>query len=113
MSTNASEAPQAAPPKVPGSAWLTLIAVALGTMVVQLDGTVLAVANASIASYFNAGLDGIAWVNTSYLLVMAGLMVPLGTIADRIGAKKALLIGVAGFALASSSPDSRSASSCS
>jgi EmrB/QacA subfamily drug resistance transporter len=86
---------------VPASAWFTLVAVALGTMVVQLDGTVLAVANASIAAYFNAGLDGIAWVNTSYLLVMAGLMVPLGTVADRIGAKKALLIGVAGFALAS------------
>lgn len=100
MTTNVD--PQGtAPPKVPTSAWFTLIAVALGTMVVQLDGTVLAVANASIASYFNAGLDGIAWVNTSYLLVMAGLMVPLGTVADRIGAKKALLIGVAGFALAS------------
>lgn len=80
---------------------LTLVSVALATMVVQLDGTVLAVANASIASYFDVGLEGIAWVNTSYLLVMAGLMVPLGTLADRIGAKKALLIGVSGFALAS------------
>ncbi len=41
--------------------------------------TVLAVANASIASYFGAGLDGIAWVNITHLLVIAGLMVPLET----------------------------------
>lgn len=89
------------PSQAPAKAWLTLIAVALGTMVVQLDGTILAVANPVIAAYFGSALDGIAWVNTAYLLIMAGLMVPLGTITDRIGAKKALLTGVAGFAVAS------------
>jgi EmrB/QacA subfamily drug resistance transporter len=82
-------------------AWLSLLAVALGVMVVQVDGTVVAIANPAIAADLGAGLDGISWVTTGYLLVLAGLMIPAGTIADKVGYKKAFLVGTAGFALAS------------
>ncbi|GAA1973938.1 MFS transporter [Amycolatopsis minnesotensis] len=87
--------------KVPSKAWLSLIAVALGMMVVQLDGTVVSIANPAIATGLHASLDGIGWVTTAYLLVLAGLLIPAGTVADKIGHKKAFLIGIGGFSLAS------------
>ncbi|EWM18590.1 MFS transporter [Kutzneria sp. 744] len=80
---------------------LVLLAVALGTMVVQLDGTVVSIANPSIASGLHASLSSIAWVATSYLLVIAALLIPAGAVADRIGHSRAFLIGIAGFSLGS------------
>ncbi|MEU3274406.1 MFS transporter [Saccharomonospora sp. NPDC006951] len=82
-------------------AWLSLLAVALGILVVQLDGTVVSIANPAIAADLGADLAQIAWVTTAYLLVLAGLLIPAGNLADRIGHKKAFLIGIAGFSIAS------------
>ncbi|WP_157182677.1 MFS transporter [Sciscionella marina] len=89
------------PEKVPPSAWLSLLAVALGVMVAQLDGSVVAAANPVIAADLHAGPGGIQWVTTGYLLVFAGLVVPAGKVADKFGRKKVFLIGVGGFSLAS------------
>jgi EmrB/QacA subfamily drug resistance transporter len=82
-------------------AWLSLLAVVLGILVVQLDGTVVAIANPAIAADLGADLAGIQWVTTAYLLVLAGLLIPAGNVADRIGRKKAFLIGIGGFSLGS------------
>ncbi|MFJ9679412.1 MFS transporter [Streptomyces sp. NPDC101194] len=87
--------------QTPAAAWLSLIAVALGIMVVQLDGSVVSVANPTIATSLHAGLEEIQWVTTGYLLVLAGLLIPAGLVADKIGRKSAFLIGVGGFSLAS------------
>lgn len=87
--------------RAPARAWWSLLAVALGIMVVQIDGTVVSVANPAIAADLGAGPAGIQWVTTGYLLVFAGLLIPAGTVADRIGRKRAFLIGVGGFSLAS------------
>lgn len=40
-------------------------------------------------------------MTTGYLLVLSGLLIPAGTVADRIGRRKAFLIGIGGFSLAS------------
>lgn len=82
-------------------AWLSMVAVAIGVMVVQIDGTVVSVANPAIAAALHASLEGIQWVTSGYLLVLAGLLIPAGTLADKIGRKKAFLIGIGGFTLAS------------
>ncbi|UNS95162.1 MFS transporter [Streptomyces tubbatahanensis] len=95
------EAEAAGETKAPVGAWLSLIAVALGIMVVQIDGTVVAAANPMIATDLNATPGQIQWVTTGYLLVLSGLLIPAGTVADKIGRKKAFLIGVGGFSLAS------------
>lgn len=87
--------------RTPARAWWSLLAVALGIMVVQIDGTVVSVANPAIAADLGASPAGIQWVTTAYLLVFAALLIPAGTVADRIGRKRAFLIGVAGFSLAS------------
>jgi EmrB/QacA subfamily drug resistance transporter len=84
-----------------GHPWLTLLAVALGVMMVGLDATVVSIANPAIAADLHADLAGLQWVTNGYLLALAVTLIPAGKIADRFGRKKTFLAGVIGFAAAS------------
>ena len=84
-----------------GSPPLTLVAVALGVMMVALDGTIVAVANPAIQSHLHTSLAGIQWVTNAYLLALAVCLITIGKVGDRLGHKKVFLTGVAGFALSS------------
>ncbi|MET0188591.1 MAG: MFS transporter [Pseudonocardia sediminis] len=101
MTTEHDVRPSTTGSRAPARAWLTLLAVALGIMVVQIDATVVTVANPVIAADLGAGPEGIQWVTTAYLLVLAGLLIPAGTVADRVGLKRAFLVAIAGFSVAS------------
>lgn len=81
--------------------WLTLVAVALGVMMVALDGTVVGVANPTIAADLHASLAGLQWVTNGYLLALAVSLIVGGKLGDRFGRRKVFAIGVAGFALMS------------
>jgi EmrB/QacA subfamily drug resistance transporter len=80
---------------------LTLVAVALGVMMVALDGTVVSVANPTIERSLHASLAGLQWVTNGYLLSLAVLLIPGGKLGDRFGRRAMFSIGIAGFALAS------------
>jgi EmrB/QacA subfamily drug resistance transporter len=84
-----------------GSSGLTLVAVALGVMMVALDGTIVAVANPAIQSHLHASLAGIQWVTNSYLLALAVTLITIGKFGDRFGHRKIFLTGVIGFGLSS------------
>jgi EmrB/QacA subfamily drug resistance transporter len=84
-----------------GNPTLTLLTVALGVMMVALDGTIVAVANPAIQVKLNASLAGIQWVTNAYLLALAVSLITIGKLGDRFGHKKVFLTGVAGFALSS------------
>ena len=84
-----------------GNPALTLIAVALGVMMVALDGTIIAVANPAIQAHLGASLADMQWVTNAYLLALAVSLITMGKIGDRFGHKKVFLTGVAGFALSS------------
>src|SRR5579859_5237510 len=84
-----------------GSPVLTLLAVALGVMMVALDGTIVAVANPAIQSHLGASLAGIQWVTNGYLLALAVALITMGKIGDRFGHKKVFLTGIVGFAATS------------
>src|SRR5882724_136975 len=84
-----------------GSPPLTLLAVAMGVMMVGLDGTIVAVANPAIQSHLHASLAGIQWVSNAYLLALAVCLITAGKLGDRFGHKKVFLAGVAGFAASS------------
>src|SRR5438552_4529594 len=84
-----------------GNPALTLVAVALGVMMVGIDGTIVAVANPAIQSHLHASLAGIQWVSNAYLLALAVSLIPAGKAGDRFGHKKVFLTGVAGFAASS------------
>ena len=80
---------------------LLLGAVALGTVMDGLDGSIVNVALPTIAADFNTDVGTIAWVIITYLLMMAGLLVVFGKIADRGLMKKIFIGGLVVFTLAS------------
>src|SRR5690242_3736847 len=84
-----------------GNPTLTLLTVALGVMMVALDGTIVAVANPAIQANLHASLAGIQWVTNAYLLALAASLITIGKLGDRFGHKKVFLAGVTGFALSS------------
>lgn len=87
--------------KAQGNPWLTLVAVALGVMMVGLDGTVVGVANPTIAADLDASLSGLQWVTNGYLLALAVLLILGGKLGDKYGRKKVFLAGIVGFAVTS------------
>ncbi|MGE4372791.1 MAG: MFS transporter [Xanthobacter sp.] len=87
---------------VPANRWLVLVAVMLAFLPVVLDMTILHVAVPTLTRSLNASGTEVLWIIDIYPLLMAGLLVPMGTLADRVGNRKILLIGLVTFAIASS-----------
>ncbi len=85
----------------PVRAWLALAVLTLPTLLVSIDNTVLGVALPAISSALRPDATTLLWVVDVYPLVLAGLLVTMGTFGDRIGRRRMLLIGVAGFGLVS------------
>ncbi|WP_329559077.1 MFS transporter [Streptomyces uncialis] len=83
------------------SPWIVLTAVALGTMMEALDGTVVAVANPVIAVDLDTDLSTLQWVTNGYMLAVACVLVTAGKLGDRYGHKKFFLIGMAAFSATS------------
>jgi MFS family permease len=74
-----------------------LIAVG-GAFLAFLDTTIVNIAFPDIAASFPEASRGeLSWVLDAYFVVIAALLVPAGGLADRVGAKRLFLIGVAGF----------------
>ncbi|GAA0694685.1 MFS transporter [Kitasatospora atroaurantiaca] len=84
-----------------GHPWLTLLTVAVGVMMVALDGTVVAIANPAIQTDLGASPADIQWVTSGYLLALAVFLITAGKIGDRFGHKATFLVGAAGFAATS------------
>ena len=81
--------------------WFVLTAVTIAFLPVVIDMTVLHVAVPSLTQALGASGTQVLWIIDIYPLLMAGLLVPMGTLADRIGNRKILLTGLVIFAIAS------------
>ncbi len=81
--------------------WLALGVLALGVMLIGVDGTVLAVATPMISRELGATTTEVLWIGDIYSFVLAGLLVTMGSLGDRIGHKKLLLCGATAFAFMS------------
>ncbi|MEU0665420.1 MFS transporter [Streptomyces lavendulocolor] len=84
-----------------GHPWLTLFAVAVGVMMVALDGTIVAIANPAIQRDLGASMADVQWITNGYLLALAVSLITAGKLGDRFGHRQTFLIGIAGFAAAS------------
>ncbi|NBM17160.1 MFS transporter [Streptomyces sp. GC420] len=84
-----------------GHPWLTLLTVAVGVMMVALDGTIVAIANPAIKDDLGASLAEVQWITNGYLLALAVSLITAGKLGDRFGHRQTFIIGVAGFALSS------------
>ena len=81
--------------------WIALTVLMLPVLLVSVDNTVLAFAVPSIAQALEPSSSEQLWIVDAYSLVLAGLLVPMGSLGDRIGRRKILLIGSVGFAVIS------------
>ncbi|GAB3923273.1 MFS transporter [Kribbella albertanoniae] len=81
--------------------WLILIVLCLSTLVLVLDNGVLNVAIPVLTEDLGATAQEIQWIVASYILVFAGLLLTAGSLSDRYGRKKVMIIGLAIFGVAS------------
>jgi EmrB/QacA subfamily drug resistance transporter len=78
-----------------------LAATVLGSSIAFLDSTVVNVALPHIGEDLGAGVGGLQWVLTGYLLAVSSLILLGGSLGDRFGRKRTFQVGVVIFALAS------------
>jgi EmrB/QacA subfamily drug resistance transporter len=85
--------------------WLILSVLVFSLLVVVLDNTVLNVALRTISQPKPVGLGAsqsdLEWSINSYTLIFAGLLFTWGILADRLGRKRILMLGMALFGLTS------------
>lgn len=81
--------------------WLILLAVMLAFLPVVLDMTILHITVPSLTLALDASATEVLWIIDIYPLLTAGLLVPMGTLADRVGNRRVLLTGLVVFGIAS------------
>lgn len=81
--------------------WLTLVAILLVYLPVAIDATVLHVAAPTLSMSLGTSSNELLWIIDIYSLVMAGMVLPMGALGDKIGFKRLLLLGSAIFGVSS------------
>ena len=81
--------------------WIGLAVIALPCMVYAMDLTVLNLAVPAISAELQPSSAQLLWIIDIYGFMVAGFLITMGTLGDRIGRRRLLLIGAAAFALAS------------
>jgi EmrB/QacA subfamily drug resistance transporter len=81
--------------------WWALVAIVLCALTLGFDTTILNVALPTLATDLSAGTSELQWIVDAYVLVFAGLILPMGALGDRYGRKRMLLLGLALFAASS------------
>ena len=88
-------------PRAGAREWTALAVLMLPVLLVAVDATVLSFALPSISASLNPTGTQLLWMIDIYSLVLAALLVSMGSIADRIGRRRLLMIGSFGFAVVS------------
>ncbi|MFC9621879.1 MFS transporter [Streptomyces sp. NPDC056930] len=81
--------------------WVVLVVLCLSLLLVALDSTVLHVAVPAVTEDLRPSAVGLLWIVDAYPLVCASLLILFGTLGDRVGRRRVLLLGYALFGVAS------------
>ena len=81
--------------------WTALAVLLLPVLLVSVDNTVLSFALPQISEALAPTGTQLLWIVDVYPLVLAALLVPMGSLADRWGRRRLLLVGSTGFAVVS------------
>ena len=81
--------------------WLGLAVIALPCLLYSMDLTVLNLAVPQLSADLKPSAAQLLWIVDIYGFMVAGSLITMGTLGDRIGRRKLLLIGAAAFGLAS------------
>ncbi|MFF9769471.1 MFS transporter [Streptomyces sp. NPDC014636] len=77
--------------------WLALSVLVLAVLLVAVDATVLGLATPYISEDLDPSGTQLLWIGDVYSFVIAGLLVSMGSLGDRIGRKRILLVGATVF----------------
>ncbi|GIT79442.1 MFS transporter [Leifsonia sp. LS1] len=99
--TNPTRPAPTVAPRAGAREWVALAVLMLPVLLVSVDNTVLSFALPAISQALEPSGTGMLWIIDAYPLVLAGLLVSMGSLGDRIGRRKLLMIGATGFALVS------------
>ena len=81
--------------------WIGLAVIALPSLLYSMDLTVLYLALPSLTRDLQPTPSQLLWITDIYGFLIAGLLITMGTLGDRIGRRRLLMIGAAGFGAAS------------
>ncbi|MFJ5031684.1 MFS transporter [Streptomyces sp. NPDC088560] len=81
--------------------WVVLVVLCVSLLLVALDATVLHVAVPAVTEDLRPGAVELLWIVDVYPLVCASLLILFGTLGDRIGRRRVLLLGYGLFGVAS------------
>ena len=89
------------PEQIHARRWATLGVLCLSLLVVVVDGSIVNVALPTLVRHLHASTSALQWVVDAYTLAVAGLLLTLGSLGDRIGRHRTLAGGLVVFALGS------------
>lgn len=81
--------------------WLVLFGVGISGMLVAVDFTIVNTVLKAIQVTFDASMNTLQWVMTGFGITFSSILISAGRLADLIGRRKILYIGMIGFGLAS------------
>jgi DHA2 family multidrug resistance protein-like MFS transporter len=82
-------------------AWSRLAVLTLPCLVVAMDAHVLTLTVPALSADLRASGVQLLWITDIYVFLVAGFLIPMGGLADRIGRRRLLLWGALAFAVAS------------
>ncbi|MGO2634730.1 MAG: MFS transporter [Galactobacter sp.] len=85
----------------PARRWGSLAVLVGAVLLLAIDSTVLYLAVPALTADLSPSSTQVLWIGDIYSLALAGLLVTMGNLADRIGRKKLLMIGATAFGLSS------------
>ncbi len=99
MTATTTEAPP--PAKATRREWLGLVVLALGALMYVMDLTVLHLAVPKMSAALQPSSAQLLWIIDIYGFFVAGALITMGSLGDRIGRRRLLLIGAAAFGITS------------
>src|SRR6201996_2334230 len=101
--TSISQTGDEAAPKVAlsGRKLRMLLCCAGAPFLIMLDTNIVAVSLPSIARDLRGGFTDVEWVVSAYILPFTALLMPAGALADRMGRRRMLILGLSIFTIAS------------
>ena len=91
----------AQPPRATRREWIGLAVIALPCLLYAMDLTVLTLAIPALTADLDPTSTELLWIVDIYGFLVAGFLITMGTLGDRIGRRRLLLIGAAAFGAAS------------
>ncbi|GAC62841.1 hypothetical protein GSI01S_45_00230 [Gordonia sihwensis NBRC 108236] len=83
------------------AAWMPMAALCLAFFVEMVDNTLLSIALPTTGRDLGSGTTALQWVTGAYSLTFGGLLLTAGSMADKLGRRRVLLVGLAAFGVIS------------